>query len=360
MRILWVASQLGWEGGIGRVVAGATQALAVRGHEVWVAGMSKDGTPPPLEGVCVQAWSRRRWKAAQLPRLLALVQRTQPHVIHFHAATAHGELIAPLIASRGCFGWPVVFVTPHTGNRAHHPKRRVRLGIRAANGVIATSRWSGEHAVAAGARRDRVTVAHAGIDLPPEPDFAARRAEILFLGRLRPEKGVHVLIDAFALVAPGRPDWRLQIAGAGREAENLRERAGQSGFASRIDFLGQVKGAEKEEVIARAAIGALPSRIESYGAALLELEAAGVPCVATDVGGLRDVMDDGRLGRLVPWNDTQAFAKALAELMDNAELRHRLGRAARAFAAARSWDAMAERLESIYTGKPQSEREQRG
>jgi glycosyltransferase involved in cell wall biosynthesis len=354
MRILWVASQLGWEGGIGRVVAGATCALAARGNEVWLAGASKDGKPEPLEGVDVQAWPRPRWKAAHLPSLLALVRRVKPHVIHFHAATAQGELIAPLIAARGCFGWPVVFVTPHTGNRAHPPRRRVRLGIRAADGVIATSRWGGELAVAAGARRDRVTVAHAGIDLPPEPTFDARRPEILFLGRLRPEKGVHVLIDAFAEVAATRPDWRLQIAGEGREAEDLRDRAVRSGFASRIDFLGHVKGAEKDDVIARTAIGALPTRVESDGASLLELEAAGIPCVATDVGGLRDMMDDGTLGRLVPWQDAPAFVKALGELMDDAELRHRLGKAARAFAAGRSWDAMAERLECIYTGRPAS------
>jgi glycosyltransferase involved in cell wall biosynthesis len=342
LTILWVASELEARGGIGRVIAQGARALAARGHAVHVAGPA-GGTVAGFDGVETHAWPERRLKLARLADLWPLARRLRPDVVHFHSAMPHGELVAALrLVRRGAR--PFLAVTPH-GSRPY-TKRRSRLGLRAADCVVAPSTWAAEHARAAGARR--VEVVAAGIDLGPEPDLDARAPAVLALGRLAQTKGLDALIDAFARVAPERPAWQLWIAGDGAEREALESAARATRVRDRIRFLGWIEGDAKREALARAAIGALPSRRESFGGALLEMLASGLACVASDAGGIRDLADAGRAARLVPPGDTDALAAALAALMDDRGARLSLARAAREHAHRFDWRAVAERLEAVY------------
>ena len=116
-------------------------------------------------------------------------------------------------------------------------------------------------------------------------------------------KNLALLIDAFASVAATRPGWRLWIAGEGPERAALEARAKSAGLGERVAFLGFVAGDEKERVLARAAIGAAPSQRESFGVALLEMQAHGLACVASDTGGLSELAAGGRAARQVPPGD---------------------------------------------------------
>ncbi len=351
LRILWVASKLVWDGGIGNVVARGARALAERGHQIHAAGPTRDGDPGPLAGVAVHAWRKRRVKATQLIDLVPLVRSIEPDVVHFHSAMPHGEVIAGL---RWLRPWrerkraPLIAVTAHSSRP--YAKRRARIGLRSADAVVVPSQWAAAHARGAGAREATVYVVPAGIDTGALPDLAEREDAILALGRLQAVKNLDLLIDAFARVAGARPGWRLWIAGRGPEGAALSERAQALRLADRVELLGWVAGDEKERVLARAAIGAAPSQRESFGGALLEMQAHGLACVVSDTGGLTELADHGRAARLVPPGDVAALARELAALMDDAEARRALAREARRAAERYDWSEIARRYEFVYAG----------
>lgn len=344
--LLWVASRLAWRGGIGRVVAGGARALAARGHAVHVAGSAPDGDPGPLAGAAVHPWPVRRLKLAQLADLIPLVRTTGAHVVHFHSAMPHGEVIAGLRALGPAVGRPLVVVTPHSSRP--YTKRRARLGLRAADCVAAPSAWAAAHATAAGARRDTVAVVPAGVELAPPSGPATRERVVLAMGRLVAAKGLDRLVDAFAAAARDRPAWRLVIAGTGPEAAALAARARTLPCADRIELPGWLEGEAKARALSRASIGAVPSERESFGGALLEMQAWGLACVAADAGGLAELADGGHAARLVPAGDVAALAAALASLMDDAPARDALAAAGRRHAAGYGWDAIAARTEALY------------
>jgi glycosyltransferase involved in cell wall biosynthesis len=346
LRLLLVASELGWEGGIGRVVAGAARTLAARGHEVHVAGPAPFGDPGPIPGAVVHPWPRRRLVAAQLLDLLPLQERLFPQVLHLHAARPSGEIVAVLRGLARGPGAPVLAVTPYTSRG--FAKRRARLALRAADGVLAGSRWGEAQAHAAGAHAQTTFVAPAGVDVPPPPGLDARHNLVCFLGRLEMAKGPDVLLDAFVRAAAMRPGWRLVFAGTGSLTPAL-ERAAAAGLcAERVAFLGHVSGAAKTQLLTRAGIGVVPSRRDNFPGALLELMAHGAACVGSAVGAIPEIADAGRAARLVPPADFDALALALAELMDDAERRRSLATAGRRAAERLAWPVVVERWEEAY------------
>jgi len=350
LRILWVASKLEreWKGGVGRVIAGALPALAARGHEVHLAGRAPEGEPAPLPGVTLHPWPARRSKLAQLPHLVALQRKLRAQVVHFHSALPHGALIVPFLWLRRALGRPLVVVSPHTGARAHYPKRLARAALARADRVIAVSRWSAERAVRAGAPRERTLVVPNGSDLLAVPPRGKRAPVVVALARLVASKGIDVLLEAFDAAAATRPEWRLRIAGEGREAEALRRRAAELASGARIELCGQAAGAAKEALLAEAAIGVQPSREDNLPGALLELQAWGIPCIASRVGGIPEILGEGEAGFLVPPGDVPALARALGALMEDPARRARLAEAGLRLAADRTWPRIAERLEAAY------------
>jgi glycosyltransferase involved in cell wall biosynthesis len=154
--------------------------------------------------------------------------------------------------------------------------------------------------------------------------------EVLYAGRLSPEKGVLELVEAargMKLVVAGDGPLRRQVPGA----------------------LGFVPPNELDRLYARAAVVACPSRREGFGMACLEAMAHGVPVVATGVGGLLDLVADGETGLVVPPGDVRALRAALERLLVDPELRRRMGGAARRRARERfSWERFGELTLEAY------------
>ena len=170
--------------------------------------------------------------------------------------------------------------------------------------------------------------------LPLDPDTtppSPRTAPVVaYLGRLSDEKGVDLLLAAWAQVSPRHPHWRLHLHGTGDPAQEraLRARSHTLGVADTVRWLGwtdDVAGA-----LRGASVLALPSRAEGFPLALLEAMALGVPCAAFDCApGVREIVRDGVDGLLAPPGDVDALARRLETLLADAALRHRLGEAAR-------------------------------
>jgi glycosyltransferase involved in cell wall biosynthesis len=194
--------------------------------------------------------------------------------------------------------------------------------------VVAASNELAEAARRLGA--DEVRVIPSGVELPPALGEEAEPPEVLYAGRLSVEKGVLEL----AAAADGM---RLVVAGDGP----LRSRLpGAQGF---------VPHDELQELYARAAVVACPSRREGFGVACLEAMAHGRPVVAGDVGGLRDLVVDGETGYLVPPRDVGALRVALERLLADRELRRRLGAAGRERARTHfSWDSVTDATLAAY------------
>lgn len=137
----------------------------------------------------------------------------------------------------------------------------------------------------------------------------------LTVGGLTENKGLHLLLDAFACGFANDPSVRLRIGGHGPERARLERQAAQLGLAGRVEFLGALTRQQVAEELARAQALAHPSRYETFGVAIVEALAMGRPVVATRCGG-PDAIVTARDGLLVPVDDVQALADALRQLRD--------------------------------------------
>ncbi|MGH2676221.1 MAG: glycosyltransferase family 4 protein, partial [Actinomycetota bacterium] len=179
----------------------------------------------------------------------------------------------------------------------------------------------------------------------PAPLPPGRR--ILFVNRLDPRKGFRVMVEAFRRLALERPDVLLVVAGDGR---------GRAAFGdlpievrARVVMLGSVAHADLPRYHAASEVFCAPATgRESFGIVLVEAMAAGLPVVASDIAGYREVVRDGIEGILVPPRDPGALAEALGRILDDPANRTALGRAGRERARRFSWDGVAGEVEAVY------------
>jgi glycosyltransferase involved in cell wall biosynthesis len=170
--------------------------------------------------------------------------------------------------------------------------------------------------------RDQAVVIHNGVELPPPRDATGDGAPLLLsVTRLKAPKDGVTLARALRQLEPG--SYRAAIVGDGPDRDAV---------AAELGDAGELLGARDDvaEQLARADVFVLSSRSEGLPMAILEAMAAGLPVVATDVGGIPELVADGETGLLVPPGDADALAAALQRLVADAELRRRLGDAARA------------------------------
>jgi len=310
----------------GVFVADAVDHVRARGVEVEVVGPQQYRHYGIAYGHGMLGNLRRRpWLVLLVPALLAgfvrAARRVDADLLHAH------WLPAGWVAERS--GRPYVVQVWGTdvelARRAPWLARRVLRGARL---VIAASNDLAERARALGAREVRVIPS--GVELPERVGAEAEPAEVLYAGRLSPEKGVLELLDA----ARGL---NLVVAGDGP----LRDRVP---FAR-----GFVPHDELQQLYARAAVVACPSRREGFGVACLEAMAHGRPVVATHVGGLLDLVVDGETGIVVPPRDPAALRSALERLLADPDLRRRLGAAGRDRARTHfSWEKVTDATLAAY------------
>ena len=169
----------------------------------------------------------------------------------------------------------------------------------------------------------------------PSSSAAAKdRPTLLAVGRLHPQKGFDILLEAFAKAREGRADWRLVVLGEGAQEQSLKEQARRLGVDSAVEWKGFV--ADPFPWYRAADVFVQPSRFEGTSNALLEAMSCGVAVIASDAAGETVVHD--RTGLVTPADDAPALAEALARVMDDPALHRRLGEAGRAAVLAQSAD----------------------
>jgi glycosyltransferase involved in cell wall biosynthesis len=234
-----------------------------------------------------------------------------------------------------------------------------RAAYSCAHGVIANSRAAFDRLRLEGVSPRRITVIPNGVDVdrfsatsdaPADAGDAGssrRRRRVLMVANLRPGKGHDTLLDAAPSVLRRFPDAIFDIAGGGPERFRLLSRAAKRGVADAFSWHGHRDDIEK--LAAAADIFVLPSRSEAFPNALLEAMAAGLPAIATRVGGIPEIVDDGRTGLLVRRDDPSELADALCRLMSDERLAAELGAAARQrIRACYSFERMTAQFEALY------------
>jgi len=196
-----------------------------------------------------------------------------------------------------------------------------------------------------GVPAERVVVIHPGVDSQEyRPDPATPRAaapRFLYVGRLKRYKGVEFAIRALAAARTARPDITLDICGQGDDRPRLERLAVERRVSDAVRFLGFVSEDEKRRLLRRAWAVVFPSPKEGWGITNVEAAACGTPAIASDSPGLRESVQNGVTGYLVPHGDVPALAGRMRELAEDPSLVERLGHAARRFAEGLSWDSAA-------------------
>jgi glycosyltransferase involved in cell wall biosynthesis len=356
--------------GDGLVALNFLRRLAERGHELDVAVQEvavRRSLPAnlrlhPIMGGGELGTARRMQYAVRVGRLYRRLARVRPYdLIHQFNPVDVG--LTALLPS----GPAPIVLGPHPAPWSAAVQPRRSLAWAPYTAVRGALQWREQHRAAAilvfvpaGAAnvrsrraRDRIVVVPPGIELelfrPAGPDETPDRPTVLFLAGLERRKGVDTLLDAFAEVAQTRPEAQLWLAGAGSLEAEVRARAARDPLAGRVDVLGRVGREQVPALLRSSTLLAVPSLGEPFGMNALEALASGLPVVATNAGGLADLVpDDGN--RKVPPGDATALARALDELLGlTAEERAALGARNRAVAETYSWEAAVDRLEAVYT-----------
>ena len=270
---------------------------------------------------------RRPWRALLVPAFMAAYAGAARKAAS-DADLVHAHWLPSGVAAMAT-GKP--FVVQLWGTDVELARRAPSLAravLRRAEAVVCPSTALAGEATRLGARQ--IEVVASGVELPAETGEEADPPEVLYAGRLSPEKGVLELVEA-------AQEMNLVVAGDGP----LRGRVPMA--------RGFVPPAELAELYGRAAVVACPSHREGFGVACLEAMAHGRPVVAGAVGGLLDLVVNGETGILVAPGNVPALRAALERLLADPELRRRMGEAGRRRAADHfSWGAVTRKTLDVY------------
>jgi glycosyltransferase involved in cell wall biosynthesis len=236
---------------------------------------------------------------------------------------------------------------------AAHPLRaaQVRWAVRSAAAIVCVSEALRQRAIALGVPAEKVLTIRNGVDLDrfrPMPRSETRRATgqaldrrtALFVGNVLATKGVRELFAAFERLSGDRPELDLVVVGEGPDTAWLRAQASRAALANRVRLVGRVPHAELAMWFNAADVTCLPSHAEGLPNVLLEAMACGIPCVATAVGGIPEVVS-AVSGELVPVRDVGALAAALSHALDGRWDRDAIVAEAARFSWQNNLDAMA-------------------
>ena len=348
-----------------------------------VSGMF--GSRPPY-------FTRNVYFAEYVRAIARALQRDPPHIVHVQSAAQFVPKLRRAVPSAR------IVLHVHDAHLINVKRSLIEAHFAQAHAIVTCSdyitRRLREHFTA---HASRISTIGNGVDIdvfhPAESSAAANRRmrpQILYLGRVSPEKGIHVLAAAFERVLETISDARLSIIGpAGllphsrvllhddAHAASLEEFYGR-GFlgkldrqvlngrrsyidgilacmsptaAARVNTAGLQEYTRVHEFYRRANVLVAPSVLaEPFGLPLVEAMASGVPVIATRGGNTPSIIEDGVTGRLVERNDVEGLARAIREIVSNPALAARMGQAGRAAAVERfGWQRSAARLEEVYS-----------
>jgi len=363
MKVLMVLDSLSFGGAENLLVTMAAQASAA-GLEIDVVSLA-----PPTKGR--DAWLPRLRDAGLAPRFLGIDRMLQPNAVPLlarairssgcdvvHAHMEYASTLAPpaaWLARRPALCTMHHVPGPVDGRDAQRERLAVAVGTRSA-GLIMVSQASYDGFAARYPRSHkpgRWSVVHNGVDLtrfrplgpgepatlPAELGIPAGAPVAAVVGHMRPGKGQEIAVRAWPEVVASHPEARLLLIGNGPLESELMALSRELGVGDRVVFAGARD--DVQQLMPHVTLAVLPTFMEALPTVLMEASACGVATVATNVGGVPEVVADGETGWLVDAPEPALFAAALVDALADDDERRRRGQAARAraekFFDASSW-----------------------
>ena len=326
------------------------QAFARRNYTVVILSLRDI----PVEGVQVVALRpppplRKVGYLTTLLRIRKALNQLRPAIIHAHYASSYGLLAAiadrhPLIIS--CWGTDI-FEFPR---RSILHRAILKRTLSRADVILATG-----EALAAEAGKyteKKITITPFGVDIEmfkPSVVRAPRPPTVGIVKPLRDRYYGFTNTEAFHLVVSRQPDARLVIVGDGPDRSMIESRISQLGLNRSITILPEVPHVDIPAIVRGFDVMVLPSNAESFGVVALEAASCEVPVVASNIGGLPEVVSDGKTGFLVAPGNVPQLADRLLQLLTTPELRQEFGRQGRALVREKyDWQKCVDRVEDVY------------
>ena len=351
MRVLLDCRMAAWSG-VGRYTTGLARSLAGQ-DEIDLVQVCVAGESPPVtrgRGAEVVIAAAHPFGVLGALELGRLAYRTKPDIVHCPHFPTPTPVRGPLVVTLHDLA-PLLVpgVMPSAVRRAVYRRWNLRAA-RLADRVVVPSRSAGADVerLLPVARGKVAVTAEAADDFSSGPigPLTGRLAQLalapylLSMGNTKPHRDLPTLMQAFARLAPSKPDLRLLLVGTespGYVQENLL--GAPSDVRARVTFTGQVTDAELRALYARASAFVFPSRYEGFGLPALEAMALGAPVVCANAASLPEVV--GRAALLFPGGDADALAQELTRLLGDPALRGRLLWAGHARAAELTWERTA-------------------
>lgn len=339
------------------------RALARRGHEVTIVAGNR-GAPWHDEVRLVQfpfrveqSWPNFGTRFRRLMERLSFGRRALGHLVTagYDAVIFNKPFDFPVLWRARGYGMKAQTVFRSGGTDFF---RGDRWFADAVDHWVSSSRFNAAEITSRYGRP--VTVIHNGVDVDtfrPLPRQAAWRSEhgipgeallLASVGRLVGLKGLRVILDAMTGRDAGI---HYLVIGEGPEAKPLRERAGRLGVSDRVHFAGRIQRGELPQWLAETDLMVQPSiGVEAFGISVVEAMACGLPVLASDIGGLPEIVVDGETGRLLPGGDVGAWRRAIEHATGQRHELQRWGAAGRTRAEREfTWAQNAARLETLLS-----------
>ena len=319
-------------GGAETMCENLTYGLMAMGHSVTVVSLYGESTPISCRmeenGVKIHYLDKKLGlDLSMVPKLMKIMRQEKPDVVHTHLdVIKYAVAAAKLCGIRRCV---------HTVHNVAHEEAEGRLQ-KIINTVYFKLGWSIPVALSPevlrtivsfyGLKEEKVPMIYNGVDLgkccPKERYTLAEPARLLHIGRFNEQKNHRGLLEAFAKVLVSYPDCCLQLIGDGSLQEETECYAKELGIREKVQFLGSQTNVYP--FLGEADIFLLPSRFEGMPMTIIEAMGTGLPVVASAVGGVPDMMENGKSGMLVSC-EPEAVAQAVLRLLRQEELRRSLG-----------------------------------
>ena len=312
----------------------------------------------------------RWWRLGALSRFYRLVREHKPEILH--ASLFHASLLSRLVGRLA--GVPIILTwrqNTHLGSPIRESLNRLTAHLD--DGVIAVSEITRQAELqSSGIPAKKIKVIHNCIDtgrFRPQDTIACLRMRSALgippgdfvagmVGRLHPQKGIAHLLNAYAKLVEDFPTARLLIIGEGDLRQALENQTANLGLEQNVIFTGA--RTDIQNILISLDIFILPSLWEGLPLALLEAMSTGLPAIASNVGGTPEALIDGETGLLVPPGDEQALYQAIKRLIDEPDLRCRMGLAGRAQVKAHfAVGPTTQQLEDLYLHMVSEKRIQR-
>lgn len=327
----------------------------------WIPGLqSRDYTVKlvslggePTEGTDATIYhdSGKYTYALRAPQAAFVARQFKPDLVHVHYALGFGfwgqmTHLRPTIVSV----WGSDIAATATSRLSHG---LVRRALHYADWVTATSQNLAEETIRLLPETEKkISVIPFGVNIPstcPPPPDNGDLVKLCYIKMHRPVYGPEVLIRAVEKAIQNNPNIRLSIAGHGELTEHLKRMVKYRELDSQITFTGYIPNYRMYQFIQEHDIMVMPSLREAFGVAALETGACGRPVIATRVGGIPEVVLNGRTGILVPPDDVDALATAITAMAADTAMRQGMGQAAYEYVRDNyAWNKSLDMMTSLY------------